>query len=62
MLRLRVMRQKSGVVLAWPNVAPRSLIVYLALLGTTTIVAAIYPMRTVSRLPISSTLRTEVIG
>ena len=42
--------------------APRSLFVYLALLGTTTIVAAIYPMRTVSRLPISSTLRTEVIG
>jgi ABC-type antimicrobial peptide transport system permease subunit len=42
--------------------APRSLVIYLALLGTTIVVAAIYPMRTVSRLPIASTLRTEVIG
>jgi ABC-type lipoprotein release transport system permease subunit len=42
--------------------APRSLVVYVALLAITMAVAAIYPMRTVARLPISSTLRAEVIG
>jgi hypothetical protein len=42
--------------------APRALVLYVALLAVTTAVAAIYPMRTVARLPISSTLRTEVIG
>jgi len=42
--------------------APRALAVYVALLTVTTAVAAIYPMRTVARLPISSTLRSEVIG
>jgi ABC-type lipoprotein release transport system permease subunit len=41
---------------------PRALIVYVALLAATMAVAAIYPMWTVARLPISSTLRTEVIG
>ena len=41
---------------------PRALIVYLALLLVTMAVAAIYPMRTVSRIPISATLRSEVIG
>jgi ABC-type lipoprotein release transport system permease subunit len=41
---------------------PRALILYVALLAVTTAVAALYPMRTVARLPISSTLRTEVIG
>ena len=42
--------------------APRSLLWYVALLAVTTTVAAIYPMRTVARLPIASTLRSEVIG
>ena len=41
---------------------PRALIVYVALLVVTTVVAAVYPIRTVARLPISSTLRAEVIG
>ena len=41
---------------------PRTLILYVALLAVTMGVAAIYPMRTVARLPISSTLRSEVIG
>jgi ABC-type lipoprotein release transport system permease subunit len=41
---------------------PRALVVYIALLIVTTAVAAIYPMRTVATLPISSTLRAEVIG
>jgi ABC-type lipoprotein release transport system permease subunit len=42
--------------------APRAFILYVALLAVTTAVAALYPMRTVARLPISSTLRSEVIG
>jgi ABC-type lipoprotein release transport system permease subunit len=41
---------------------PRALIVYVALLTVTMAVAAVYPMWTVARLPISSTLRAEVIG
>jgi ABC-type lipoprotein release transport system permease subunit len=41
---------------------PRALIVYVALLAVTMGVAAVYPMWTVARLPISSTLRAEVIG
>lgn len=42
--------------------APRALIVYGVLLMVTMAVAAIYPIRTVARLPISATLRAEVIG
>ena len=41
---------------------PRALIVYIALLAVTMAVAAVYPMWTVARLPISATLRAEVIG
>lgn len=41
---------------------PRALIVYVALLTVTMAVAAVYPMWTVARLRISSTLRAEVIG
>jgi ABC-type lipoprotein release transport system permease subunit len=41
---------------------PRALFVYVALLAVTMGVAAVYPMWTVARLPISSTLRAEVIG
>jgi ABC-type lipoprotein release transport system permease subunit len=41
---------------------PRALVIYVALLTVTMAVAAVYPMWTVSRLPISSTLRGEVIG
>jgi ABC-type lipoprotein release transport system permease subunit len=41
---------------------PRALIVYIALLVVTMAVAAVYPMWTVARLPISATLRAEVIG
>ena len=41
---------------------PRALFVYIALLAVTMGVAAVYPMWTVARLPISSTLRSEVIG
>ncbi len=42
--------------------APEALLAYAALLAVTMSVAAIHPMRTVARLPISSTLRSEVIG
>jgi len=41
---------------------PRALIIYVALLAVTMAVAAVYPMWTVARLPISATLRSEVIG
>ena len=41
---------------------PRALVVYVALLAVTMTGAAVYPMWTVARLPISSTLRAEVIG
>ena len=41
---------------------PRALIIYAALLAVTMAVAAVYPMWTVARLPISATLRSEVIG
>ena len=41
---------------------PRALIVYVTLLIVTMAVAAVYPMWTVARLPISATLRAEVIG
>ena len=41
---------------------PRALIVYVVLLLVTMAAAAIYPMRAVARLPISATLRAEVIG
>ena len=36
--------------------------VHGALLAATAIIAALYPMRIVSRLPIAATLRDEVIG
>jgi len=41
---------------------PRALLVYIALLAVTMAVAAVYPMWMVARLPISATLRAEVIG
>jgi putative ABC transport system permease protein len=39
-----------------------ALLLHLALLALTALVAALYPMRIVSRLPIAATLRAEVIG
>jgi putative ABC transport system permease protein len=40
----------------------RALVVHVALLVATAVVAALYPMRIVARLPIASTLRDEVGG
>jgi len=40
----------------------RALVVHVALLVATAVIAALYPMRIVSRLPIAATLRDEVIG
>lgn len=40
----------------------RALAMHLLLLAATAILAALYPMRVVSRLPIAATLRNEVIG
>jgi putative ABC transport system permease protein len=42
--------------------AREALAVHLALLALTALIAAAYPMRIVSRLPIAATLRDEVIG
>ena len=39
-----------------------ALMLHLALLAATALLAALYPMRIVSRLPIAATLRAEVIG
>ena len=41
---------------------PGALAVHLSLLAFTAIVAALYPMRIVARLPIAATLRDEVIS
>lgn len=41
---------------------PRALGVHITLLAVTAIVAALYPMRIVARLPIAATLRDEVIS
>ena len=41
---------------------PRALVSHVALLAATAILAALYPMRIVARLPIAATLRAEVIG
>ena len=41
---------------------PQALAIHVALLAATAIVAALYPMRIVARLPIAATLRDEVIG
>jgi putative ABC transport system permease protein len=41
---------------------PRALWMHGALLAATALVAAIYPMRIVARLPIAATLRNEIIG
>ncbi len=41
---------------------PRALIVHVLLLVVTAVLAAVYPMRLVATLPISATLRNEVIG
>ncbi|HEY6362561.1 MAG TPA: ABC transporter permease [Vicinamibacterales bacterium] len=40
----------------------RALVVHLTLLAATALLAALYPMRIVSRLPIAATLRNEVIS
>ncbi len=41
---------------------PRALAVHVSLLVATAILAALYPMRIVARLPIAATLRNEVIS
>jgi len=41
---------------------PRALVLHLVLLAATAVLAAAYPMRLVSALPIAATLRNEVVG
>jgi hypothetical protein len=40
----------------------RALAVHLTLLAATALLAALYPMRIVARLPIATTLRKEVVS
>jgi putative ABC transport system permease protein len=40
----------------------RVLVIHLALLAATAVIAALYPVRIVARLPIAATLRDEVVG
>jgi putative ABC transport system permease protein len=40
---------------------PRTLVVHATLLAATAVLAALYPMRLVSRLPIAATLRSETV-
>jgi putative ABC transport system permease protein len=40
----------------------RVLVIHLALLAATAVIAALYPIRIVARLPIAATLRDEVVG
>jgi putative ABC transport system permease protein len=41
---------------------PRALGIHVALMAVTAVLAAVYPMRLVARLPIAATLRDEVVG
>ena len=41
---------------------PRTLVVHVAVLAITAVLAALYPMRLVARLPIAATLRGETIN
>jgi putative ABC transport system permease protein len=40
---------------------PRALLLHVSLLGLTALLAALYPMRLVARLPIAATLRSEMV-
>lgn len=61
----------DGILKRMPNIPedlhffvfqPESLIIHGALLSATAILASLYPMQLVARLPIATTLRNEVIG
>jgi len=41
---------------------PRALVLHASLLAATAVVAALYPVRLVSRLPIAATLRNEIVS
>lgn len=59
-----ILKQMPGVpaALHFFVFRPEALVMHLALLGATAVLAAVYPMRIVARLPIASTLRNEVIS
>jgi putative ABC transport system permease protein len=60
----RILKSMPGIpaALHFFMFEPRALAVHLALLAATAIIAALYPMRIVAKLPIAATLRDEVIG
>ena len=70
-LGLALARVLDGILTRMPGIPAelhffvfeeRALAVHLLLLVITALVAALYPMRLVARLPIAATLRSEVIG
>jgi putative ABC transport system permease protein len=61
----------DGILKRMPNIPeelhffvfqPSALVVHASLLAATAVLAAVYPMQLVARLPIATTLRNEVIG
>jgi ABC-type lipoprotein release transport system permease subunit len=60
----RILKQMPGIPeqLHFFVFEPRMLAIHTALLAATAILAALYPMRVVARLPIAATLRNEVIS
>jgi ABC-type lipoprotein release transport system permease subunit len=60
----RILKQMPGIPtsLHFFVFEPRALWMHGALLASTAVLAALYPMRIVARLPIAATLRSEVIG
>ena len=70
-LGLALARVLDGILTRMPGIPAelhffvfegRALAVHLLLLVVTALVAALYPVRLVARLPIAATLRSEVIG
>ena len=41
---------------------PEALLLHVTLMTATALIAALYPVRIVARLPIAATLRAEVVG
>jgi ABC-type lipoprotein release transport system permease subunit len=69
-LGLLLSRWLEGILHAMPEIPaamhffafePRALVLHAGLLAATSVLAALYPMRIVSRLPIAATLRSEMV-
>ena len=60
----RILRQMPGVPtrLHFFVFEPRTLVLHVALLGATGVLAAVYPIWLAARLPIAATLRREIVS